>query len=376
MANLHRSFHPLLALIGAATLGSLAGCGGSNSMSSTPAAPVAGVVASYAGVTYVADQAIAGVTHLDSSLVNPWGIAYGPATDFWVSDQGSGKSTAYDGLGNPPVPPILVTVPAAPGSAVAGPTGVVFNATAGFLGDKFIFATLDGTLAGWSAGANATTRVDNFATNASYTGLATGSVGSVNYLYAANFTGRTIDVFDTNYAPVNLGANTLVDPALPAGFYPFGIQNLGGKLYVTYAERTPPSGHSTSGAGLGYVNVFNPDGTMVGRFAGGGPLNAPWGVALAPAGFGPFGGDLLVGNFGDGHITAYNPASGAMLGQLSDANGNPLAISGLWGLAFGNSLKAGSTGQLYFAAGTQAETHGVFGTISVGQPAVSGGTGY
>jgi len=376
MANHQRSFQPVLALIGAAVLGPLTGCGGSSSMSSTPAAPVAGAVASFAGVTYVADQASAGVPHLDASLVNPWGIAYGPATDFWVSDQGSGKSTAYDGLGNPPVPPILVTVPAAPGSAVAGPTGVVFNATAGFTGDEFIFATLDGTLAGWRAGTAAATRVNNFAANASYTGLATGSVGAVNYLYAANFTGRTIDVFDTNYAPVNLGANALVDPALPAGFYPFGIQNLGGKLYVTYAERIPPSGHSTAGAGLGYVNVFNPDGTMVGRFAGGGPLNAPWGVAMAPAGFGPFGGALLVGNFGDGHITAYNAASGALLGQLSDANGVPLAISGLWGLAFGNGLSAGSASQLYFAAGTQAETHGVFGTISVGQPAVSGGNGY
>ena len=376
MANLHRFFHPLLALIGAATLGSLAGCGGSNAMSSTPAAPVAGAVASYAGVTYVADQVIAGVTHLDSSLVNPWGIAYGPATDFWVSDQGSGKSTAYDGLGNPPVPPILVTVPAAPGSAVAGPTGVVFNATAGFLGDEFIFATLDGTLAGWSAGANATTRVNNFATNASYTGLATGNVGSVNYLYAANFTGRTIDVFDTNYAPVNLGANSLVDPALPAGFYPFGIQNLGGKLYVTYAERIPPSGHSTSGAGLGYVNVFNPDGTMVGRFAGGGPLNAPWGVALAPAGFGPFGGDLLVGNFGDGHITAYNPAAEPCSVSLPTPTATPWLSAGSGALPSVTALKPEVPGQLSFAAGTQAETHGVFGTISVGQPAVSGGTGY
>jgi uncharacterized protein (TIGR03118 family) len=151
---------------------------------------------------------------------------------------------------------------------------------------------------------------------------------------------------------------------------------VGGKLYVTYAERIPPSGHSTSGAGLGYVDVFNPDGTMVGRFASAGTLNAPWGVAQAPAGFGPFGGALLVGNFGDGHITAYNPVSGAMLGQLPDANGIPVAISGLWGLAFGNGLKAGSASQLYFAAGTQAETQGVFGTISVGQPAVSGGTGY
>jgi uncharacterized protein (TIGR03118 family) len=338
-------------------------------MSTPSAAPF------YVVTATVADQSGAGATHQDPSLVNPWGIAYGPATGFWVSDQGSGKVTAYDGLGNPPVPAIQVAVPLAQGSTAGGPTGMVFNAGAGFSGDSFIFATVDGTLSGWAAGPAASLRVDHSAGNASYTGLAMASVGAVSYLYAANFTTGTIDVFDSSYAPVNLGAGTFADPALPAGFFPFGIQNLGGKLYVTYANRIPPSAHANPGAGLGYVDVFNPDGTLAGRLASGGMLNAPWGLALAPGSFGPFKGALLVGNFGDGHITAYDPASGALLGQLSDGNGQPLAISGLWGLVFGNGLSAGVTTQLYFAAGTQAEAHGVFGTISVGQPAVPVGNG-
>jgi uncharacterized protein (TIGR03118 family) len=305
--------------------------------------------------------------------VNPWGIAYGPATDFWVADQGSASVTAYDGQGSPPAPPIAVAVTPAAGRPAGGPTGIVFNGTADFSGDTFIFATLDGTLAGWSAGATAATRVDRFASGAAYTGLAMASVGAANHLYAANFAGGTIDVFNGAYAPVDLGVGTLVDPALPAGYYPYGIENLGGRLVVTYASRVPPALHASTGPGTGYVDVFNPDGTLVQRLVSQGLLDAPWGLAMAPASFGPFGGALLVGNFGDGRITAYRADTGAALGQLSGAGGQPLAISGLWGLAFGNGLGAGSAAQLYYAAGTQAETHGVFGTVSVGQPVAGGG---
>ena len=353
----------LLAILGA-------GCGGGGGGGIMPAAGASvftatGTVASGAG------QA----AHMDADLLNPWGIAYGPATRFWLADQGSGLSTVYDGAGNPLAPPVVVAIPKGAGSAGGGPTGVVFNGTAGFQGDTFIFATLDGTLSGWSAGANATLRVDHFGAGAAYTGLARAAAGAVDYLYAANFAAGVIEVFDTGYAPVNLGVGTLTDSALPAGYAPFNVQNLGGRLYVTYASRTPPSILANTGAGLGYVDVFNPDGTLAARFAGGAPLNAPWGLAMAPSTFTPFAGALLVGNFGDGRITAFNATTGALLGQLPGAGGAPLAISGLWAIVPGNDANAGSSGQLYFAAGPQGGTQGLFGSIGASQPPASGGGG-
>jgi uncharacterized protein (TIGR03118 family) len=350
---------------------SLAACGGGGGgASATPGTPI--TPPSYQVTILVSDQATAGVT-TDANLVNPWGIAYGPTTSFWLANQGTATTTVYDGLGHMPATPIVVANPALPGHAMGGPTGVVFNGTAGFQGDQFLLASLDGCICGWSAGVTTTRRVDNSGTQAVYTGLATGASGANTYLFAANFNAGTVDVFDAAYAPVNLGASALIDPTLPAGYAPFNVQVIGTKLYVTYAKHDAPALRETTGAGLGYVSVFNLDGTFDRRVASGGKLNAPWGLALAPSNFGPYSGALLVGNFGDGTITAFNPTTGAQLGQLTGAAGTPLVISGLWGITFGNDTTAGKSNQLYVAAGPQAETHGIFATISYGASGVGGG---
>ena len=348
----------------------LTGCGGGGSSSPTPATPP-----SFQITNLVSDQSTTGATTTDTNLVNPWGLTYGPATDFWVANQGTATTTVYDGTGHTPTVPIVVSNPAVLGHTMGGPTGVVFNSTTGFLGDEFLLASLDGCVCGWSAGTVTTRRIDQSGTSAVYTGLALGTFGTTSYLFLANFTGGTVDVFDTSFAPVHLGVTALIDPTLPAGFSPFNVQVLAGKLYVTYASRVPPALRETTGAGLGYVSVFNLDGSFIQRIASAGALNAPWGMAIAPATFGPFAGALLVGNFGDGHITAFNLATGAQMGQLSGASGAPLAIGGLWGLAFGNDASAGRSTQLYFTAGPSAETHGLFGTISHGGAVAGGGTG-
>ncbi len=351
-----------------ALLAVLAACGGGSGGGASTAPP------SYRLTLLASDQAGSGGT-IDTNLVNPWGLAYGPTTAFWLANQGTATATVYDGLGHPPTPAITVSVPSVAGAPLGGPTGVVFNGTSGFQGDTFIFAGLDGSLSGWSAGAVAVRRVDRSSAQAVYTGLALGTSGTTTYLYAANFNGDDIEVFDATYAPVSLGASAWMDPNLPVGYAPFNVQVISGSVYVTYARHDPPSLRETTGAGLGVVDVFNLDGTFVRRVAAGGHLNAPWGLALAPAAFGPLGGALLVGNFGDGRITAFNATTGAELGQLTDAGGAALVVDGLWGLAFGNGTSAGQAGQLYLAAGPMGQAHGQFATISYGSPAPGGGTG-
>ncbi len=353
---------------------SLLACGGGSSSGDTTPAP-APAPPSFQVTNLVSDQAAAGAATTDANLVNAWGLAYGPTTDFWVANQGTATSTVYDGLGKRPVVPIVVTVPLMSGQVMAGPTGMVFNGSTAFAGDEFIVASLEGCICGWSAGATMTRRVDNSTSAAVYSGLAQGAVGTATYLFAANLAAGKVEVFDATYTPISLGASAFVDPTLPAGFSPYNVQVLAGNLYVTYAKHAPATLRETPGAGLGHVSVFSLEGTFVRRVASGGALNAPWGMAIAPAGFGNFGGALLVGNFGDGRITAFDPTTGAQLGQLSDANNAPLAIPGLWALTFGNDLAAGSSHQLYVTAGPQAETHGLFATISYGATITGGGTG-
>ena len=353
---------------------SLLACGGGSSSSDPTPAPTQ-APPSFQLTSLVSDQAAAGATTTDANLVNAWGLACGPTTDFWVANQGTATSTVYDGLGKRPTVPIVVTVPLMPGQVMAGPTGMVFNGSTAFAGDEFIVASLEGCICGWSAGATMIRRVDNSPAAAVYTGLARGAVGTTTYLFAANLAAGKVDVFDATYAPVSLGDSAFVDPTLPAGFSPYNVQVLAGNLYVTYAKHAPATLRETPGAGLGYVSVFSLDGTFLRRLASGGALNAPWGMAIAPAGFGAFGGALLVGNFGDGRITAFDATTGAQLGQLADANNAPLAIPGLWALTFGNDLAAGSSHQLYVTAGPQAETHGLFATISYGATITGGGTG-
>jgi uncharacterized protein (TIGR03118 family) len=306
-------------------------------------------------------------TVTDPNLVNPWGVSESGASPFWVSDTGKGVSTLYNGSGA--ITPLVVTIP--PGTAstskVGTPTGQVQNSTTAFLlpnGNKasFIFSTEDGTISAWNGGSAASIMVDNSASSAVYYGLAIGTdAAGAPLLYAPNFTSGKIEVYDAKFAPATV-AGGFSDPSLPAGYAPFNIWPLGGKLYVAYAKQG--SFTSVAGAGMGQVAVFDFDGNLQTHLISGGALNAPWGMALAPATFGAFGGDLLVGNFGDGKINAFDPTKGVLLGTLQDTNGNPIAISGLWALLFGNGGSGGDKNILYFTAGISAEQHGLLGSLA------------
>jgi len=228
----------------------------------------------------------------------------------------------------------------------------------------FMFAGLNGTISGWSPSAdavNAIVAVTNSANGASYTGLAIAANGAASFIYAADFHNARIDVFDSTFAPVT-PAGGFKDAAVPAGYAPFNVQAIGGQLYVTYAMQDAAARFSVAGAGLGMVDVFDVNGNLVKQLIKGGSLNAPWGVAMAPGNFGQFSNDLLVGNFGDGWINAFDPTSGAFKGSLS-TSGTPIAISGLWGIAFGNGLNSQPTNTLFYAAGPNNGTNGLYGRI-------------
>ncbi len=317
----------------------------------------------------------------DPNLVNPWGIASSTTSPIWVSDNMTGVSTLYNGSGQPfPVgSPLIVTIPPPTGGTPpAAPTGVVFNGTTDFAlptggAARFIFATEDGTISGWNGGTNANLQVDNSAASAVYKGLAIGSNVSGNFLYATNFQAGTIDVFNSSFAPTLL-PGSFTDPNIPAGFAPFNIQNLGGNLFVTYAKQDAAKHDDVAGPGNGFVDVFDTNGILLRRLVTQGTLNSPWGLVLAPGSFGTFSNDLLVGNFGDGTINAFDPATGAFLGTLLDALSQPITIQGLWGLRLGNGGNGGDPNTLFFTAGIpgpdQVEDHGLFGSIApVPEPA-------
>ena len=318
--------------------------------------------------------------HVDSHLVNPWGMASSPTSPFWVSDNGTGVTTLYNGEGQPfPVgSPLVVTIPPA-GSA---PTGQVFNdfnvtspsdfTVAPGRSSLFIFATEDGTISGWNPfvpaflSTTAILKVDNSASGAVYKGLAIGSNASGNFLYAANFHDGTIDVFDKNFAPASL-AGSFSDPDIPDGFAPFNIQNLDGQLYVTYAKQDADKRDDVAGKGNGFVTVFDTEGNFIRRIASRHKLNSPWGLALAPGDFGRFSQNLLVGNFGNGRINAFDLSTDTFRGQLRDSKGKPITIDGLWALTFGNGQTAGPTNVLFFTAGIEEEQHGLFGSLKACQ---------
>lgn len=308
----------------------------------------------------------------DPNLTNPWGISSAPGGPFWVSDNGSGKSTLYDNTGSPQS--LVVVVPPHAAGKTGTPTGTVFNSdTSAFIVSKkgvsgaslFLFDTEDGTISGWSLGVDMThaiLAVNNAGSGAVYKGLAIGINRSGIFLYATNFHAGTIDVFDKKFAPARL-AGSFTDPFLPQGYAPFGIQNIGGKLYVTYAKQNAQKNGDVPGPGHGFVDVFDTSGHFIKRLVTRGQLDSPWGLALAGVSFGKFSNDLLVGNFGDGHINAFDPASGAFLGQLTDQKGHPIIIDGLWSLLFGLGAQAGKPNQLFFTAGIHQEADGLFGMI-------------
>jgi uncharacterized protein (TIGR03118 family) len=309
---------------------------------------------------------------------------------WWISDNGSGLSTLYNGNGQPQ--PLVVTVPppvTMPVTAQSSPTGIVFNGTSDFVVSSgvhsgpaaFIFVTEDGTVSGWNPTVDATQAIlevnnANQTSGPVFKGATLDQQGSANFLYVTDFRDGTIDVFDKNFAKVTLAPGAFTDPTLPAGYAPFNIQNIGGKLYVTYAKQDAAKHDDVAGAGNGFVDVFIADGTpgLPGgkeRLISRGPLDSPWGLAVAPANFGKFSNDLLVGNFGNGHIDAFDPHNGRFVGQLTDSKGRPVVIDGLWALRFGNGGAAGSTDALFFTAGPDGESHGLFGSlIPTGAPVV------
>jgi len=306
----------------------------------------------------------------DTNLVNPWGIAFGPSTRFWVADNGTGVSTLYNGSGA--TIPLVVTIPPPEGStATSAPTGTIFNATSDFVVSKdgvsgtalFLFATEDGTISGWNRNVDAThaiLAVDNSVRGAVYKGLAMAQTSQGNFLYATNFHDNMIEVYDTNFTLVGQFTDTNVPPR----FAPFGIRNIGGKLYVTFAERDKAMHDDVAGPNRGFVDVVDPADNSIQRLISKHGLNSPWGLALAPGNFGKFSGDLLVGNFGDGTISAFDPSSGEFLGRLLDANGKVVSINGLWSITFGNGTAAGQTNELFFSAGLNHEADGLFGKLT------------
>jgi uncharacterized protein (TIGR03118 family) len=326
---------------------------------------------------------IPGVAPLtDPDLVNAWGLAASPGTDqkpgtpLWVSDNGTDKTTLFVGATPTSVAQLLVVnvTAGAPTGQTFNPdsTGFIIHDAAGHSGSAlFIFASENGAIDGWNQVVGATgpgpstvteTAINNGA-NAVYKGLTIGRASNGNtYLYATNFRSGRVEVYDSNFKPVQLQGGLFTDPAIPAGYAPFGIQELAGKLYVTYAKQDAALHDDVAGQGHGFVDVFTNDGAFVRRLVSRGQLNAPWGLALAPAGFGGLGGALLVGNFGDGHINAYNPGTGSYLGELRGPDGHPIVIDGLWGLMFGNG-NAAKTDELVFSAGPNGETNGLLGKI-------------
>jgi uncharacterized protein (TIGR03118 family) len=321
--------------------------------------------------------------HTDSNVVNAWGLDAGPTTSWWIADNGTGKTTLYN-VSTGTI--TTLTVPGA-GGEQGNPTGLVFNGGSGFVinngvgtsAARFIFSSEDGTISAFR-GNPIITVVPNAnapAHGAIYKGLAIDSRTAGTQLYATDFHNGKIDVFDTSFHLITLAGN-FSDPNLPAGFAPFGIQNIDGTLYVTYALQDEDAEDDVAGPGNGFVDAYDLSGNLMRRVASAGELNSPWGLALAPAGFGRFSGDLLVGNFGDGRIHAFDPtaltSSGEFdaVGLLHSAGGKPIKIDGLWALQFGHGTTSSSanglTTTLFFTAGPDDEDHGLFGTIVLTEP--------
>ncbi len=308
---------------------------------------------------------------VDPNLVNAWGIAFGSTSPAWISSNGAGVSTLYTGTGS--IIPLVVTIPPPAGATGhSAPTGIVFNGGGNFTvtedgksgSSLFIFDTEDGTISGWNPGVdlqNAVRAVDNSASGAVYKGLAIGSTQQGTFIYAANFNSGWVEMYDSNFKWVK----NFTDWEVPQGYAPFGIQTLNGMLYVTFAMQNAAKHDDVAGPGHGFVTLFDLSGNKVKRLISRGALNSPWGLALAPSNFGKFSGSLLVGNFGDGTVNAFNSANGALRGHMLWPTGNTLTIPGLWGLAFGTGGPSGPTNSLLFTAGPDHESHGLFGTITV-----------
>lgn len=347
----------------------------------------------YTQTNLVADTGGFSAAHLDPNLVNAWGLARSPSSPFWVSNNGTGTSTLYNGLGEafPTASPLVVTIPPpknSPAGTVSTPTGTIFNGSMDFAVAPskpavFIFVTEDGTISGWNPGVdlhNAVLVKDNSPKHAVYKGATIAELNGKRFLYVANFRSGQIEVYDANFNPVHLkgpafanfgdGDNDHDDHDFgsdhfgPRSLSPFNIQNVGGNLVVTYAKPDADRKDDVPGAGLGQVAIFSSSGRLIARLQHGNWLNAPWGVALAPADFGEFSHALLIGQFGSGQIAAYNPFTLQFIGLMRNPDNSVLSIDGLWALVFGNGANSAAYNSLFFTAGPQDESHGLFGSLT------------
>jgi uncharacterized protein (TIGR03118 family) len=340
----------------------------------------------------------------DPNLLNAWGLVHGPTTPWWISNNAGGTSTLYNTSGLNPAnpatqtpPPVLapvtivalnapggtpgngVKIPNAPSQPAPGsPTAVMYNgSTTDFLlapgkPAVFIFATLDGTIQGWNSSVNATTavievdhsQIPNKNDGAIYTGATIAEIGGSEYILAANFRSGQIDVFDSNFKPVSIPEEAFHEDEIPRGFAPFNVQGIGPNIYVTFAQQNSAKNFPVAGTGLGFVVVFDGHGKNIAHLEHGDWFNAPWGVVQAPADFGEFSHALLVGNFLGGAIAAFNPRTGRFMGNVLNADGSPVNIDGLWALGFGNGGSSGPGSTLFFTAGPNNGTNGLFGTLT------------
>ena len=310
----------------------------------------------------------------DGNLVNPWGLSRSSGSPWWVSDNGTGVSTLYDGTGK--AMPLIVTIPAAEDGKTGTPTGQVFNGSSDFQiapgkPALFLFATEDGTISGWNPGVKPATAVVTVNTKGAsvFKGMAVASIddpshGLYNFLYVADFRKGKVWVFDSKFHRIEMHGDAFEDHRLPHGYAPFNIQNIGGNLYVAFAKQDGEHHDEVDGAGLGFVDVFAPSGHLLMRLQHGRWFNAPWGLAQAPSDFGIYSHDILVGQFGSGQILAFDPVTGDYKGTLKDASNAAIKIDGLWALEFGGGGTSGPSTSLYFTAGTDGEQHGLFGNIT------------
>jgi uncharacterized protein (TIGR03118 family) len=329
----------------------------------------------------VSDLGNQGAQITDPNLKNAWGLAFSPTSPLWVADNNSGLATIYHvGVGGGTVSNVGFTVTVPGGRASTGdgssPTGVAFNPTSGFVVASaagsapafFIFSSESGQITAWNPAADpitaagSTGQLEFSSPTAVYKGLTMASTQQGTFLYASNFHDGTVDVFNSQFQRVQLPGH-FRDPFLPRGYAPFGIQKINGLIYVTYALQNAAKHDDVAGPGHGFIDIYTNDGFLVRRLVSHVGLNSPWGLALAPSGFGPFGGKLLVGNFGDGLIQVYSPFSGRHLGLLRNNQGRPIQIDNLWALKFGTAA-TGGTGTLLFSAGINDENDGLIGSIN------------
>jgi uncharacterized protein (TIGR03118 family) len=340
---------------------------------------------------------------VDPNLVNPWGLTRSGSSPWWVSDNGTGNSTLYDGGGNPinifadpagisPFDNFVIVPPprSAPAGTTSTPTGDVFNGSlTDFLLNNgtpasknavFIFATEDGTISGWNPqvnispgghapSTNVVLEVDNSSrgksnSGAVYKGATIAAMNGHPFLYVSNFHDDRVEVYDTNFQLVHLRAGAFHDETIPHGYAPFGIQSVGSVLVVTYAKQNPERHDDVAGPGNGFVDIYSPNGVLQGQLQHGPWMNSPWGVVWAPSDFGAFSNTLLIGNFGSGQIAAFNGFTREFIGMVENAAGSVLTIDGLWSIQFGNGGAAGPANTLFFTAGIDDEAHGLFGTLT------------